>query len=81
VAINWWPEKEVRLGRSQVKQRGGSHGDRCAAQVPGPPHTKAKRTINPDAESLMAALQMSILKADVNGLIQVNYFFVVFDQS
>ena len=27
-----------------------------AAQVPGLPHTKAKRTINPDAESLMAAI-------------------------
>lgn len=27
-----------------------------AAQVPGLPHTKAKRTINPDAESLMTAI-------------------------
>jgi transposase len=27
-----------------------------AAQVPGLPHTKAKRTVNPDAESLMAAI-------------------------
>jgi transposase len=27
-----------------------------AAQVPGLPHTKAKRTINPDPESLMTAI-------------------------
>lgn len=27
-----------------------------AAQVPGLPHTKAKRTVNPDSESLMAAI-------------------------
>ena len=27
-----------------------------AAQVPGLPHTKAKRTINPEAEALLAAI-------------------------
>ena len=27
-----------------------------AAQVPGLPHTKAKRTIDPEAEALMAAI-------------------------
>ncbi|MGB2593700.1 MAG: IS110 family transposase [Pseudolabrys sp.] len=38
-----------------------------AAQVPGLPHTKAKRTINPDAESLMAAIAGYRARATASG--------------
>ena len=38
-----------------------------AAQVPGLPHTKAKRTINPDAESLMAAIAGYRARATATG--------------
>jgi hypothetical protein len=38
-----------------------------AAQVPGLPHTKAKRTINPDAESLMAAIARYRARATATG--------------
>ncbi|MGB8042478.1 MAG: hypothetical protein WCF66_05915, partial [Pseudolabrys sp.] len=38
-----------------------------AAQVPGLPYTKAKRTINPDAESLMAAIAGYRARATATG--------------
>src|SRR6201993_5542644 len=38
-----------------------------AAQVPGLPHTKAKRTINPDAESLRAAIAGYRARATATG--------------
>ena len=38
-----------------------------AAQVPGLPHTKAKRTINPDAESSMAAIAGYRARATATG--------------
>jgi hypothetical protein len=38
-----------------------------AAQVPGLPYTKAKRTINPDAQSLMAAIAGYRARATATG--------------
>jgi transposase len=38
-----------------------------AAQVPGLPHTKAKRTINPEAEALLAAITGYRTRADATG--------------
>jgi len=38
-----------------------------AAQVPGLPHTKAKRTINPEAEALLAAITGYRTRAAASG--------------
>ena len=38
-----------------------------AAQVPGLPHTKAKRTINPEAEALLAAISGYRTRAAASG--------------
>ena len=38
-----------------------------AAQVPGPPHTKAKRTIDPEAEALLAAVSGYRARAAATG--------------
>src|ERR1700735_3574773 len=46
---------------------GSNESGVLAAQVPGLPHTKAKRTINPDAESLMAAIAGYRARATASG--------------
>jgi transposase len=47
-----------------------------AAQVPGLPHTKAKRTINPDPESLMTAIAGYRARAAATGSLRIEFLML-----
>ena len=64
------------MAERQVRCRGGADATAArraggrqtlAAQVPGLPHTKAKRTINPEAEALLAAISGYRTRAAASG--------------